>query len=115
MQHLITCHLVLRLRGGFKCEFSFNSLTHKKKIQFSNDPNAPNYRRICPGLNLEAICSNKSCLAYDKKVWIQKGFGMFNMGKEINICICPLCKFKTLPATNIGYYLTYIKIDGKQK
>jgi hypothetical protein len=80
IQNLSTCHLVLRRRGG-GYEFSFNSLTSKKKIQFSNDPNAPNYRRIFPGLNLEAICSNKSCLAYDQKVWIQKGFGIFNMGK----------------------------------
>ncbi len=29
--------------------------------------------------------------------------------------ICPLCKVRTLPATNIGYYQTSIKIEGKQK
>jgi hypothetical protein len=50
------------------------------------------FRIVKPGLNLEAMCCNKSCEAYKKITWVQKGFGRFNIAKELLNCVCPLCK-----------------------
>ena len=59
--------------------FQFNSLEKKIKKDFFN--NAPSYRIVASGLNLEAKCATNNCVAFGKKVWIQKGFGQFNIGK----------------------------------
>ena len=72
-----TLHLVLRLRGG--TSFNFNSLLDKIKKVFSSS--APSYRTVTSGLNLLAKCVTPECKAYQKSVWVQKGFGEFNIGK----------------------------------
>ena len=100
-----------RIKGGIS--FNFNSLDKKKIKVFK--PSAKKYRLVCKGLNLEAICKNKDCIAFGKKVWIQRGFGTFQLSKQIFHCYCPLCKEKTQDATNIGYCLTHIKFEGKKR
>ena len=40
---------------------------------------APPWRYISEGLNLEAKCQLETCAAYKKLVWIQKGFGEFDI------------------------------------
>ena len=38
------------------------------------DENAPYYRCIINGLNIQSICSNNDCEAYNKVVWVQIGY-----------------------------------------
>ena len=56
----------------------FQSISKQEKGKFSKS--APEWRRVCKGLNLKARCKNQSCKAFKKAVWIQKGFGYFNIG-----------------------------------
>lgn len=100
---------------GLLIGFRFNQLEKDNKKLLSFNDKAPKYLYVCYGLNLQAVCNTQSCEAFGKKVWIQKGFGVYNIGREINRCICPICKEKTKPAFNIGYYNTVIKVEGKQK
>jgi hypothetical protein len=57
--------------------------------KFSDD--APKWRRIAHGLNLEGDCVNKKCVAFNQKVWIQKHFGKFSMTTEVHKSPCPMC------------------------
>ena len=93
------------------CKFRFNDLEHKERRSF--DSSAPSYRVIIPGLNFDAKCSNSLCSAYMDSVTVQKGFGFFNVGKEIYMCKCPSCGRTTEPATNFYYYRTNIEVLGK--
>ena len=87
-------------------------MENKIKRQFTE---APPYRIVRKGLNLEAVCKNKKCEAFDKKAWVQKGFGKFNIAKEVHKCKCPLCGQGTQKAVNIGYFETAIIVEGKIK
>jgi len=69
---------------------------------------------ISKGLTLLAICQNVACSAFGQEVCIQKGFGIFNIAKEIFNCICPVCKKPTKESNNLGYFQTNIKIEGRQ-
>ena len=59
--------------------FKFNGLEHKESLSFSLF--APDYCRVSPGLNFLAKCSSYSCEAYLESVYVQKGFGKFNVAK----------------------------------
>jgi hypothetical protein len=58
--------------------------------KFSED--APDWRKIDHGLNLEGVCKNTKCVAFNQKVWINKHFGKFNMTMEVYKSPCPICK-----------------------
>lgn len=47
---------------------------------------------------------NNSCEAFNKKVWIQKGFGKFNMITEVHNSVCPICKKMCEDVENMGLY-----------
>lgn len=76
-----TIHLVYRCWGGGISDFKFNSLNGPVAIEFST--HAPKWRIIGPGLNLEGECFNSKCLAFKKRVWIKRKYGLFNISKEI--------------------------------
>lgn len=66
------------------------------------------------GLNYEAICNTPSCDAYQKKVWIQKGFGRFDVLSDIfNGVFCPICNKPTADPDNIGLVGCLAEVDGK--
>lgn len=57
--------MCLRFRGG--CEFAdLSNEKSKEIIKFSDK--APKWRMACNGLNIEGICKNKNCIAYQKQV-----------------------------------------------
>ncbi len=94
--------------------FLFNKL--EKLIAISFSPTAPEYRRVCKGLNFQGECTNKVCAAYKKVIYIQKGFGTFNIPKEKSKCECPNCKVKVdfKKILNLGFWDCSYTIDGKQ-
>ena len=77
------------LGGGGGDPIKFNNLEEPATKSFSSD--APDWRIINKGLNLEGICKNKNCKAFDKKVWTNKQFGLFNLSKEVYKSPCPIC------------------------
>ena len=53
--------------------------------------------------------------SFDETVYINLKFGTFNISKEIYTCECPMCNKTTHPATNMGYFKTFITVEGKRK
>lgn len=45
-------------------------------------------------------------------MFINKGFGSFNIAKEVDECTCPGCKQETEAAHNFGYYKGRLLIKG---
>jgi hypothetical protein len=67
------------MKGGHSVGFTFNDM--KKPIVTILTPYTPgSYRVVYPGMNVEGTCNNTKCYAYNKRVWIQKGFGDFDIG-----------------------------------
>jgi hypothetical protein len=60
---------------------SFSKLADHNVKKFSKDPNTPSWRTVYPGLNFEGKCINRTCNAFNKKVWAHLGYGLFNVGK----------------------------------
>ena len=75
--------IILSLKGGGgPCNsINFNNMDQAIIKNFS--PDAPDYRTINKGLNFEGICKTMKCSAYNKKVWIPKGYGNFSVNKEV--------------------------------
>lgn len=98
--------------GGF-ASFSFSNFKKKVEKKFSN--NAPDWRILTKGLNLEGICTNPQCDAHNKKVWVQKGFGKFNIAKEFTRSFCPMpnCKKKVKEIEQCGFFYCKYVIEGE--
>ncbi len=82
---------------------------------------APPWRYIVEGLNMEAECQNlstapdKQCPARNKLVWLQKGFGEVDVLDIIfKQTHCPICKEPTKDVVNFGFLNCDYEITGKQ-
>ena len=64
---------------------------NKTSSNVSSSNTTPPWHRIINGLNIEGICTNKQCEAYNKKVICPKGFVVFNLN-DTNGNSCPICK-----------------------
>jgi len=105
-------HLLLRLRGGDGVDF--NALDDKDKVVRKFVDDAPDWRCVVDGLNFEAVCKTPGCDAYQKEVWVQKGYGKFDVLQEIfEGAICPLCKKNTEDPMNIGLSNCIAEVEGK--
>jgi hypothetical protein len=94
---------------------TFSDLSPEHRIYRTFVKNAPKWRYVREGLNLEAQCKTPACVAYRKFVWIQKGMGEFNILDFLyENTPCPMCANETEPAINVGYVDCIIKIEGQQ-
>jgi hypothetical protein len=88
----------------------------KEKIETSEE--APDYRTLTKGLNMEGTCNNSYCLANKKNVIMKLGMGKWEDVYKININ-CPLCGNLTdKPWEPYFYHCRYntnIHIDHKNK
>lgn len=94
IQNEAKLHLVLRLRGGGESGFGgigfgFNSLITQVIRAFSKD--APDYRRVSQGLSFKSKCIHRSCVAYNKIIYVTKGLGNFDIAEETVNLVCPKC------------------------
>lgn len=105
-----TLHMVLRLSGGGPKLLPFADVDAETIVAF--DPGAPSWRTLIPGLNLRGACHNSICEANGQRVWIQKGFGSFNMNKECNISTCPVCDQPATDLNNCGFYRCTFSLYG---
>lgn len=98
--------------GGGGVELDFNSLSKQKQVKFATE--APDWRVIASGLNLRGRCQKIGCPAYNHIVWINKGFGRFNMGKHAYTSVCPICKQIAKDVDNFAFSNCKYKIKGKR-
>ena len=121
--------LIIMRGGGFPgLGFNFASMESGSKIQFSAD--APDYRIIGPGLNLEGRCMDEKCKAFKQLAWSPLGFSRslkevdspfdtagFNIGSLINNTPCPLCKKPMNPDSIVscGFFRCQYTYQGYQQ
>ncbi len=110
IHHQITIYMVLRLKGGGTIDTLFSNLKEPVYREFTD--NAPEYRIVYPGLNLEGMCCNLRCQALDEKAWCKKGFGKFIINVETKKSECPLCHTKLNNVENMGLYKGKATIKG---
>src|SRR3990167_2909183 len=108
-----TLHMLLRLRGGGFAPLSFVDMEKPIERKFSDT--APAWREVIKGLNLEGRCKTVDCVAQDKLVWVKKGFGVFDINKEVYNALCPMCKKETSEVENLSFYACKYSVDGKYK
>ncbi|ORY38401.1 hypothetical protein BCR33DRAFT_682469 [Rhizoclosmatium globosum] len=99
-----TIHLVLRLRGGgvaMGTGFVDVSSGGPESVEFSDK--APEWRLAGYGLNVEGVCENETCEAYQCQVISPQGFGVFDIQVDENKSRCPQCYGSVTPA-ECGFY-----------
>lgn len=96
--------------------FQFNKLEGRKYTQFSSD--APRYRVVGAGLNLEGACTSQSCVAGKIKAWVivPKGIGIFNVIEELCRAQCPACEglIGLENMKNLGFWKCTFILRGQQ-
>jgi hypothetical protein len=91
-------HLVKRLAGGGPASMTFADMDGAlERREWSSD--APDWRIACAGLNVEGICTNSSCKAFNRNVIVCKDFGTFDLIIDAHTCKCPICKDFVAPMT----------------
>lgn len=106
-------HLVLSLRGGGMDLLSFNNMQEEKKVDLVDASNESPWLFIYSGLNLEGRCNNQNCEANGQRVWMPKGFGIFNMHKECAVSLCPQCNEMADAINNCGFTRCTYSIEGE--
>lgn len=113
-----TLHLVLRLRGGGEnlAGASFVDITQESKaktIQFSKE--APTWRICRYGLNLEGVCKNTDCEAFNNWVIVRKDFGTYDLIYDEHENNCPIChkyvETKKCAFSNCTYSYVGVKLE----
>ena len=105
--------------------------TKKGPTRFSTTTEGPDYLSVGNGINLFGICRNKNkdingtCIAYNKEVCSNFGFGTFNLIKDLEPdnekcpkcpkCEFPLLKLETGGFMNCNYSYIGTKIDNNNK
>jgi len=111
IRHESTLHLLLPLKGGaMAVGFGFNSLNTPVIQKFATT--APAYCTVSQGLSFRTKCINSSCAAYNNAVFVNRGLGYFNIGREFVTLKCPQCSTKAEAATNCGFYRAKWKFTG---
>lgn len=108
-----TLHLVLRVRGG---DFSFADLSSKTTYSWSKD-GGPAWRVCRPGLCYEGTCTNSSekCKASGKSVIVNRGFGVFDVGRDKYKSPCPVCKKPCKNVDTLALNNCVWKADGQME
>ena len=86
-------HSVLCFRrggGGVPSSIKFNSMNQPANIELSQS--APDWRAVSPGISWFGDCYNSECVAFNKEVVSNHGFGVFDVRNERNKAKCMMCK-----------------------
>ncbi|KUF89676.1 hypothetical protein AM588_10002346 [Phytophthora nicotianae] len=107
-------HLVRMMRGGGGPSRMFADVSDDSILvvqEFS--PNAPAWRSVHRGLNIEGRCKNVECVAFQQMIIHPKRYEAFNLMRDGDIQ-CPMCHKKVKPRT-CGFYGCFWKFDGTQE
>lgn len=112
IQEESTLHLVLRLRGGGDAFADVSNTESIEKLQWNF--NAPKWRVATPGLNVEGICRNDGCAAFQEPTISKIGFKPWTLGSEVR---CPMCSNEmeafTCGMTNCSWMFEGVKTNGE--
>ncbi|CAH0473860.1 unnamed protein product [Peronospora belbahrii] len=110
-----TLHLSMTMRGGqvshrpaFQTFADVSNRSLITAVEFSRD--APEWRIVSKGVNIEGRCKNSECHAFRHMVIIQKKFMPFNLMLDDDIQ-CPMCFSKVKPLT-CGLYDCVWRFEG---
>jgi Ubiquitin family len=108
-----TLHLILRLRGGGIAAVPqvFADVSNTAALEvLSDDDSAPEWREYCTGLNIEGVCTNAACAAYDEQVICMQHITSYVLGSS---CACPQCGTSVQPVT-CGFAGCFWRYDGRK-
>eukprot|EP01024_Parvocaulis_polyphysoides_P038002 TRINITY_DN339_c3_g1_i1.p1 TRINITY_DN339_c3_g1~~TRINITY_DN339_c3_g1_i1.p1 ORF type:complete len:377 (+),score=7.45 TRINITY_DN339_c3_g1_i1:187-1317(+) len=97
------------LGGGGAIPFVDFEYNQVENVQFSEK--APAWRIVSEGTNIEGICMNPNCVAYENWVIAREGFGQVDLVCE-NFK-CPMCHNNFAPKT-CGFYMCEWNFVGKK-
>lgn len=102
--------------GGAKAVFEFDFNKCEKGAARLRDfaETGPRWRTVKSGLNLLGKCKKEGCEAHKQFVYIQKGFGTFDMAWTKHEARCPICAKKAEDVTNVVFVDCTYKIRGLQ-
>ena len=107
---VIKCKAILG--GDLPINFTDLSKNIREEIYFSE--NAPDYRLVCKGINIEGICKSKKCEAFKEKVIVPlENKEKFDLIEERDDLACPICENLIVPKT-VLFHLCKYKIKGKK-
>ena len=87
-----------------------------KILGLTHDPNAKFYECVIPGLNIKSECKNRSCEAYNNRIYIQIGYVtrwnlLDNLREKVR---CPNCKERVKPL-NFGFWDCRYEIEYEKE
>jgi ubiquitin len=116
-----TLHLVLRLRGGgggYPCQSNFVDLSKNQFSDHNFSKKAPDWRRCSAGLNIEGICTNSACKAFNNQVICMTEKPVFDLICDLDKITCPMCRKNIKPLTcgftNCEYTWAGTKVENDQ-
>ena len=95
-------HLLVKQYGGFTEPYAFVDMSNEAGLERRPwNKSAPKWRRAADGLNLEGICTNRQCEAYDDLVIMTLKFRVFDVLLDSNekTTRCPCCRTFVQPLT----------------
>ena len=93
----ITISVVHAIRGGGGNDTNVFANLNDDFITYRNvakydDPDVPDWRTVCKGINLYGICENSKCIAKGQTVIMMVDSKEIDLYKESFMGICPICK-----------------------
>ena len=82
-------------------DFTFNNLKNVLRVNWQSK--APWYREITDGMCWLGYCKNKKCKAFKSLFVINRGYGVFQLKRELRILCCPVCELKNYELRNVGF------------
>jgi hypothetical protein len=73
---------------------------------------APEYQTVAPGISFISKCKTSICVAYGQVIYVNRGFGNFNVGVESVKLVCPMCGKQAEAALNCGFYQAKYEFTG---
>ena len=99
-----TIQYIERIQGGTLVipSFPFNSLDNEVERCFYKG--LPLWRSLKRGFSLKGRCQNKQCPAYNDVIYINKGFGTFDMARTCFTSKCPQCLYVSKNLLNCCFW-----------
>lgn len=107
-----TIQYIERIQGGTIVipSFTFNSLDNEVEKGFYKG--LPLWRSLRRGFSLKGRCQNKNCPAYNDVIYINKGFGTFDMARTCFTSKCPQCLYVSKNLLNCCFWCASYEWSG---
>lgn len=97
--------------GGGYFGISTIDVSKNKTKNLGFDKEAPDYRLVSYGLNIQSKCKNKNCKAYEDIIYIQFNYvTKWNLLENIDKVRCPVCNSRVKPI-NFGFFNCKYEIE----